>query len=253
MIWFVGAGSGAVDLITVRGERLLRRADCVVYAGSLVNPELLTLAKPDARRLDSSGMTLEELLDAMLATEREGGMTVRLHSGDPSLYGAIREQMDRLDAAGVPYGVVPGVSSFAAAAASLAVEYTPPGVSQTLIISRLAGRTPVPDAEDMALLAGHGCSMAVFLSSGMLDALQEKLLAGGYRPDTPAAIVHRASWPDEKVYRCRLGDLAATGRTHTITRTALVLVGDFLDAAGGRSRLYDPDFTTGYRKGRDAD
>lgn len=253
MIWFVGAGSGAVDLITVRGQRLLGEADCVIYAGSLVNPELLNLARPGTRCLDSSGMTLEEVVDAMLAEEKKGGTTVRLHTGDPSLYGAVREQMDRLREAGVAFGVVPGVSSFCAAAASLAAEYTLPGVSQSLVITRLAGRTPVPDNEDLSRLAAHGCSMAVFLSAGMLDELREKLLAGAYREDTPAAIVYKASWPDERIFRCTVGTLAETGKENGISKTALVLVGDFLDSPYRRSKLYDPSFTTGYRKGADAD
>lgn len=253
MIWFVGAGSGAVDLITVRGQRLLGEADCVIYAGSLVNPDLLALAKPGARCLDSARMTLEEVIEAMLAIEAAGGTTVRLHTGDPSLYGAIREQMDRLDEAGVAYGVVPGVSSFSAAAAALPAEYTLPGVSQTLIITRLAGRTPVPEREDVARLAAHGASMAIFLSAGMLDELQTRLLAGAYDADTPAAIVYKASWPDEKVCRCTVGTLADTGRGNDIAKTALVLVGGFLDSRYERSKLYDPDFTTGFRKGRDAD
>ena len=253
MIWFVGAGSGAADLITVKGRRLLGEADQVIYAGSLVNPELLQFTRTDAKILDSAVMTLEEVLDAMLACEREGGMTVRLHTGDPSLYGAIREQMDALEARGIAYDVVPGVSSFSAAAAALKAEYTLPGVSQTLIITRMAGRTPVPEREDLAALASHGGGMAVFLSAGMLPGVQEKLLAGGYAPETPAAIVHKASWPDEKTYRCTVGTLAETGRENGICKTALILVGGFLGETYERSKLYDPSFTTEFRKGRDAD
>lgn len=253
MIWFVGAGSGAVDLITVRGWRLLRDADCIIYAGSLVNPELLTLAKPGARCYDSSGMTLEEVMESMLATEKAGGMTVRLHTGDPSLYGAVREQMDRLTGAGVAFDVVPGVSSFSAAAAALSAEYTLPGVSQTLIITRMADRTPVPGKEEISLLAAHGSSMAIFLSAGMLEKLQGRLLCGAYSEDTPAAIVYKASWPDEKVIRCTVDTLAETGKRNDISKTALILVGGFLDSPYERSKLYDPAFTTGYRKGSDAD
>ncbi len=253
MIWFVGAGSGAVDLITVRGDRLLRRADVVIYTGSLINPDLLAAAKPDAILLDSSAMTLETVLDAMLSAEKNGLTTVRLHTGDPSLYGAIREQMDALAAQGAEYAVVPGVSSFSAAAAALQAEYTLPSVSQSLVITRMAGRTPVPDREDMAALAAHGASMAVFLSAGLIDGLREKLLAGAYRDDTPAAIVYRASWPDEKIFRCTVGTLAKTAAENRIAKTALILVGDFLGDRYERSRLYDPDFTTGYRKGRDAE
>ena len=253
MIWFVGAGSGAVDLITVRGRNLLRKADQIIYAGSLVNPELLSAAKPGAKILDSAVMTLEEVVDAMLACEREGGMTVRLHTGDPALFGAIREQMDALAAHGVAFDVVPGVSSFSAAAAALKAEYTLPGVSQSLIITRMAGRTPVPEKEDITRLAAHGASMAVFLSAGMLPELQTRLLEGAYNEDTPAAIVYKASWPDELVLRCTVGTLAATGQANGIGKTALILVGGFLGDAYERSKLYDPDFTTGYRKGRDAD
>ena len=253
MIWFVGAGSGAVDLITVRGQRLLGEADCIIYAGSLVNPQLLTLAKPGARTLDSARMTLEEVLDAMLATEREGGMTVRLHTGDPALYGAIREQMDALTERGVPFASVPGVSSFSAAAAALNAEYTLPGVSQSLIITRMAGRTPVPEGEELSRMAAHGCSMVLFLSAGMLREVQDRLLAGAYTEATPAAIVYKASWPEERTCRCTVGTLAETGERNDIEKTALVLVGDFLDSPYERSRLYDPYFTTGYRKGSDAD
>ncbi len=253
MIWFVGAGSGAVDLITVRGQRLLGEADLIVYAGSLVNTELLALAKQEAEQLDSAVMTLEEVIAAMAACEKKGGLTVRLHTGDPSLYGAIREQMDELRARNIPFQIVPGVSSFAAAAACLQAEYTLPGVSQTLIITRMTGRTAVPEKENIAALAAHAASMAIFLSSGMLAALQEQLVAGGYAADCPAAIVYRASWPDEKVLHCRVGTLAETGDKNSIRRHALVLVGEFLGDAYERSKLYDPGFTTAYRKGSNAD
>lgn len=247
MVWFVGAGSGAVDLITVRGERLLREADVIIYAGSLVNPALLEVAKAGAEILNSAVMTLEEVVAAMTTAEEAGKMVVRLHTGDPSLYGAIREQIDELKARGIPYEVVPGVSSFAAAAAALGAEYTLPSVSQTLILTRLAGRTPVPEGEEMERLASHGASMAIFLSSGMLEALQEKLLAGAYTASTPAALVYKASWPDERVFRCTVGTLAATGRENGIEKTALVLVGDFLGEEYERSLLYHPAFTTGFR------
>ncbi len=249
MVWFVGAGSGAVDLITVRGQRLLGEADLIIYAGSLVNPALLEGAKAGAEIRDSALMTLEEVVAAMVSAEEAGKMVVRLHTGDPSLYGAIREQIDALKARNISYEVVPGVSSFAAAAATLGAEYTLPGVSQTLILTRLAGRTPVPEEEDLARLASHGASMAIFLSSGMLEALQEKLLAGAYTPATPAALVYKASWPDEKALHCTVGTLAATGRAHGIDKTALVLVGGFLGEEYERSLLYHPAFTTGFRAG----
>ena len=251
MVHFVGAGPGAPDLITLRGAELLAAADQVIYAGSLVNPALLKRCRADCRILNSAGMTLEEVIAAVCAAEEKGQMTVRLHTGDPSIYGAIREQMDRLDACGIPYAVTPGVSSFCAAAAALNAEYTLPGRSQTLILTRMAGRTPVPERERISLLAGHGASMAVFLSAGLLEALQTELLRGAYTADSPAAIVYKASWPEERTLRCTVGTLAACAREHGIERTALILLGDFLDGAPERSRLYDPDFTTGYRKGRE--
>lgn len=251
MIHFVGAGSGAVDLITVRGARLLGEADVIVYAGSLVNPELLEMARAGAEVHDSARMTLEEVLDVMVAADGAGREVVRLHTGDPCLYGAIREQMDALDARGIPYDYTPGVSSFCGAAAALGEEYTVPGISQSVIITRMAGRTPVPAGEEMASLASHGCSMVVFLSTGLLDELTAELLAGAYDADTPAALVYKATWPDEQVHRCTVGTLAQTARDNGITKTALVCVGDFLapDAASERSKLYDPSFTTGFREG----
>lgn len=249
MVHFVGAGPGAPDLITLRGAALLERADQVIYAGSLVNPALLARCRPDCRLRNSAEMTLEQVIAAIAEAERDGLMTVRLHTGDPSLYGAIREQMERLDRLSVPYDVTPGVSSFCAAAAALDAEYTLPGLSQTLILTRMAGRTPVPEREAMAALAGHGASMAVFLSAGMLDEVQAALLRGAYTPDTPAAIVYKASWPEERTLCCTVGTLADTAQKAGITKTALVLVGDFLGADFERSRLYAPDFTTAFRKG----
>lgn len=248
MIRFVGAGPGAPDLLTLRGADLLARADCVIYAGSLVNPALLGLTKPGCALFNSAEMTLEHVIAQMEAQEALHHETVRLHTGDPSLYGAIREQMDALDARGIPYDVVPGVSSLSGAAAALQVEYTIPGVNQTVIVTRMAGRTPVPAGQDIASLAAHGAAMVIFLSAGMLDALQAELLRGAYTEETPAALVYKATWPEERLLRCRLGDLAAVGREAGVRRTALVLVGDFLRQAGERSRLYDPAFSTGYRE-----
>lgn len=248
MIRFVGAGPGAPDLLTLRGAELLARADCVIYAGSLVNPALLGLTKPGCALFNSAEMTLEQVIAQMEAQEALHHETVRLHTGDPSLYGAIREQMDALDARGIPYDVVPGVSSLSGAAAALQVEYTIPGVNQTVIVTRMAGRTPVPAGQDIASLAAHGAAMVIFLSAGMLDALQAELLRGAYTEETPAALVYKATWPEERLLRCRLGDLAAVGREAGVRRTALVLVGDFLRQAGERSRLYDPAFSTGYRE-----
>ena len=251
MVHFVGAGPGAPDLITLRGAALLEAADQVIYAGSLVNPALLERCRADCRILNSAVMTLEEIIDAVRTAEARGQTTVRLHTGDPSIYGAIREQMDRLDELGIPYDVTPGVSSFCAAAAALRAEYTRPGISQTLILTRMAGRTPVPEHEQIRTLAQHGSSMAVFLSTGMLKELQKELMKGAYTAETPAALVYKASWPEEELISCTVGNLAESAEKHGIHRTALVLVGEFLSDSRERSRLYDPAFTTGYRKGTD--
>ena len=248
MIHFVGAGSGAPDLITVRGAKLLEQADVIIYAGSLVNPALLDFARDGADIHNSASMTLEEVVDVMKAAESAGKTTVRLHTGDPSLYGAHREQMDLLDEAGIAYDVVPGVSSFCGAAAALRAEYTLPNVSQSVIITRMEGRTPVPEGEKLHLLASHGCTMVLFLSTSLLDAAQAELLEGGYAPDTPAAIVYKATWPDERIWRCTVGTLAATAREAGVKNTALIVIGDFLGDAYDRSRLYDPTFTHRFRK-----
>ncbi|MDD3192987.1 MAG: precorrin-4 C(11)-methyltransferase [Oscillospiraceae bacterium] len=252
MVYFVGAGSGAPDLITVRGARLLAQADRIIYAGSLVNPALLAYAKEGCVCQNSAKMTLEQVFSSMREAEGLGQTTVRLHTGDPSVYGAIREQMDLLDSAGIAYEVTPGVSSFCAAAAALKAEYTLPDVSQSVIITRMEGRTPVPQGEKMAKLAAHGCTMVIFLSAGLLEPLTQELLAGAYTQNTPAAIVYKASWPDEKVLRCTVGTLAQTARENEVSKTALIVVGDFLGADYARSKLYDPDFTTGFREGRHA-
>ena len=249
MVHFVGAGPGAPDLITLRGAKLLQEADVVIYAGSLVNPALLEGCKPGCEVHDSARMTLDEVLQVMERAEAEGKTTVRLHTGDPSLYGAIREQIDALRERGIAFDVTPGVSSLFGASAALGAEFTLPGVSQSLIVTRLAGRTGVPESEALDALARHGASMALFLSSGMLERVQERLLAGGYAPDTPAALVYKATWPEERCVRCTVGTLARAGRDAMIDRTALVLVGRFLDAPYEKSRLYDPSFTTGYREG----
>lgn len=248
MIHFVGAGPGAADLITLRGARLLAAADVVVYAGSLINIELLDTCKQGCELHDSARMTLEEVIEVMRSAELEGKTCVRLHSGDPSLYGAHREQMDALDELGISYDVVPGVSSLMGAAAALRAEYTLPEVSQSLIVTRMEGRTPVPAGEKLRLMASHGCTMALFLSAGLLEGAQEELLAGGYGPDTPAAIVYRATWPDEATYHCTVGTLAQCARENGITHTALVTIGGFLGGTYERSRLYDPTFSHGFRK-----
>jgi precorrin-4/cobalt-precorrin-4 C11-methyltransferase len=249
MVHFVGAGSGAPDLITVRGAKLLSEADCIIYAGSLVNPALLDYKKDGCVVYDSAKMTLEEVLDVMKKEESEGKTTVRLHTGDMSLYGAIREQMDKLDEMGIEYDDTPGVSSFSGAASALCAEYTLPGVTQSVIITRESGRTPVPDKEQLAKMASHGCTMVLFLSTGLLDKVQEDLLAGGaYTEDTPAAIVYKATWPDQKVVRCTVSTLAESAERENIHNLALILVGDFLGDTYDRSKLYDPEFSTAFRK-----
>ena len=249
MVHFVGAGPGAPDLITRRGAALLQTADCIIYAGSLVNPALLGLAKAGCAIYNSAEMTLEQVLAVMRQMEAEHKTTVRLHTGDPCLYGAIQEQMDALDQRGIPWDVTPGVSSFCGAAAAVGAEYTLPGVSQTVIITRMAGRTPVPERESIAALAAHGSTMVIFLSAGMLEGLSQELLKGAYTPDTPAALVYKATWPEEKVVRCTVSTLAQAGREHNISKTALVLVGDFLSREDQRSLLYHPGFTTEFRQG----
>ena len=247
---FVGAGPGSTDLITVRGMRLLQEADVIIYAGSLVNPELLKFASGNAVIYDSSRLTLEEVTKIMIEVEAEGKHTVRLHTGEPSIYGAVREQMDVLDEHGIRYRSCPGVSACFGAAAGLDIEYTLPGISQSLIITRMEGKTPVPEPEKIEKLASHNASMAIYLSAGMLDELQEKLLEGGYEPDTPAAIVYKATWPDERQYICSVGTLSETGKANNITKTAVVLVGEAVThRMFDRSKLYDPHFTTGYRQG----
>lgn len=253
MVHIVGAGPGAPDLITVRGRRLLMEADVVIYAGSLVNPELLREVKPGCRIYDSARMTLEQVLDVVREAEEAGLDTVRLHTGDPCLYGAVREQMDAMDQLGIAYEICPGVSSFCGAAAALGMEYTLPGVSQSVVITRMAGRTPVPDRESVSCFAAHGATMVVFLSAGLLDGLQRELLDGGYQPSTPAAIVYKATWPEEKTVICRLDQLADTAGREGISKTALVIVGDSVSQAGyDRSLLYHPQFTTEFRKGEES-
>ena len=252
MVHFVGAGSGAADLITVRGARLLGEADVVIYAGSLVNPALLQYTKPGCAIHNSAEMTLEQVLAVIKAAEERGQATVRLHTGDSSIYGAVREQFDQLEELGIPYDVCPGVSSFCGAAASLRAEYTLPGVSQTVIITRAAGRTPVPEGESIRALASHQASMVLFLSASLAGKLQEDLLAGGYAPDTPAAVVYKATWPEGKLFRCTVGTLAQTVAGNGLTKTSLLIVGGCLGGGYLRSKLYDPGFTTEYRKGAEA-
>ena len=249
MVYFVGAGSGAPDLITVRGKNFLEQADVIIYAGSLVNPKLLEYKKEGCQVYNSAKMTLEEVLDVMFDAEEKGLTTVRLHTGDPCIYGAIREQMDVLDEKGITYDYCPGVSAFCGAASALNLEYTLPDVSQSVVITRMAGRTPVPEREEIATFAAHHCTMVVFLSTGLLEQLSERLIAGGYTADTPAAIVYKATWEDEKAFICTVGTLAQTAKENNITKTALMIIGDVVTHSHyNRSELYNPAFTTEFRE-----
>lgn len=250
MVDFVGAGCGAADLITVRGMRLIQNADVIIYAGSLVNPELTEFAKDSCEICNSAHMTLDEVIEVMEKAEAAGKNTVRLHTGDPSLYGAIREQTDRLDKLGIEYKICPGLSSFCGAAAALKAEYTLPEISQSVIITRMAGRTPVPEKESIESLAAHCASMVIFLSAGMTSEVSDRLQKGGYSAETPAALVYKATWEDEKVCRCTVGTLAETAESNGINKTALIVVGDFLGENRFLSKLYDPNFETGYRKAK---
>ena len=252
MVYFVGAGTGAVDLITVRGMRLLEKADVIIYAGSLVNPELLQYANKDCEIHDSAKLTLEEVLTIIQKAETDGKITVRLHTGEPSIYGAVREQMDELDRLGISYESCPGVSACFGAAASLNLEYTLPGISQSLIITRMEGRTKVPEKESIESFAVHQASMAIYLSTGMLKELSERLVAGGYRKETPAALVYKATWPEEEAYICTIETLYDTAKEHGITKTALVLVGDVITHQNyKKSRLYAADFSTEFRQAKE--
>lgn len=248
-IHFVGAGSGAADLITLRGKQQLEEADIIIYAGSLVNPDLLKYAKDGSEIFNSAKMTLEEVLEVMIRGTKEDKQIVRLHTGDPCLYGAIREQMDVLDEEGIPYDYTPGVSSFCGAASALNLEYTLPDISQSVIITRMAGRTPVPEKESIESFAAHNATMVIFLSTGLLEELSERLIAGGYTADTPAAIVYKATWDDEKSFICTVGTLAETARKNNITKTALMIIGNVVGCTNyDRSKLYDPGFTTEFRE-----
>lgn len=253
MIYFIGAGPGAVDLITVRGQKVLEQADVVIYTGSLVNPDLLKSCSRCTQFYNSAVLTLEEVLAIMQKSDQIGKTIVRLHTGDPSLYGAIREQMDELDRLGISYESIPGVSSFCGAAASLNLEYTLPDVSQTVIISRLEGKTPVPQAESLRALAQHNATLVLFLSSGMCEKVQEELLSAGISEQTPVAIVYKATWSDEKRVICTVGSLAKSAKENEISKTALIIVGEVVSHSHfARSKLYDPAFTTEFRKGTEA-
>lgn len=248
MVHFVGAGSGAADLITVRGARLLGEADVVIYAGSLVNPELLSYTREDCEIHNSAKMTLEEVLEVIKKAEAAGKVIVRLHTGDSSIYGAVREQFDELEKLGIAYDVCPGVSSFCGAAAALKAEYTLPNVSQTVIITREAGKTPVPERESIRSLAAHRATMILFLSTSLTEKLQADLLEGGYPESTPAAVVYKATWPEEKIFRCTVETLHRTVSENGLKNTALIIIGNCLGDEYIRSLLYDPSFTTGFRE-----
>ncbi len=250
MVHFVGAGPGAVDLITVRGKELIEKADVIVYAGSLVNPALLDYAREGCLKYDSACMTLEEIMDVMLNSD---GEIVRLHRGDPSIYGAIREQMDILDESGIPYDICPGVSAMSGAAAALRAEYTLPGVSQSIIITRAEGRTKVPKGQELKEMAVHGSTMVLFLSAGMADRVSRELIEGGYPEETAAAVVYKATWPDEKVIYTTVGNLARDMEENDISKTALIIIGNVLDSEYELSKLYDKNFETGFRKVKEED
>lgn len=250
-VFIVGAGPGDPELITVKGQKLLSEADIIIYAGSLVNPALLDYAREGCEIHNSASMTLPQVIEVIKNAAAQGRMVVRLHTGDPSIYGAIQEQMDALDKLGIDYEIVPGVSSFLAAAASLKQEYTLPGISQTVIITRNEGRTPVPDRERLRSLAAHQATMCIFLSVAMLDKVVEELLAGGYRPETPIAVVQRASWPEEKIVRATLANICGEIADKGIDRTAMIVVGSCLEADYELSRLYAPEFSHMFRKASD--
>jgi precorrin-4/cobalt-precorrin-4 C11-methyltransferase len=249
MVHFVGAGPGAIDLITMRGHKLLSKADVIIYAGSLVNKELLNYAKEEAEIHNSAHMTLEEVIEVVKEAEKEKKDVVRLHTGDSSIYGAIREQIDILESLNIQYDVVPGVSSFCGAAASLNAEYTLPNVSQSVIITRMEGRTPVPERESIRSFASHNATMVLFLSSGLTEELSKELIAGGYDKETPVAVVYKATWPDEKIFRCTVENFPKIMKENDINKTALILVGNFLGDDYERSELYNPEFTHEFRKG----
>lgn len=248
MVSFIGAGPGDPELLTIKGKKLIDSADIIIYAGSLVNPQVLADAKEDAKIYNSAGMTLEEVLSVMEEGEKAGKKVVRVHTGDPAIFGAHREQMDALERMGIAYEVIPGVSSFLATAAVLKKEYTLPGVSQTVILTRMEGRTPVPEGEKLLSLARHNATMIIFLSVGRMEELSATLRQA-YREDTPVAVVYKATWEDQKIVRGTLLDIAGKVKEAGISKTALTVVGDFLGDEYELSKLYDKTFTHEFRKG----
>ena len=249
-VYFVGAGPGDPDLITVKGRKLLEEADVVVYAGSLVNPAVLAVTPAGCEIHNSASMTLDEVIAVMKAGVEQGKKVVRLHTGDPSIYGAIQEQIDLLNKLDISWQVVPGVSSFLAAAAALGQEYTLPGVSQTVIITRMEGRTPVPEKEQIRSLAAHQTTMCIFLSVHMFGELVQELLDGGYAADTPVAVVEKASWPEQRIFRGTLTTIADQLVAAGVSRTAMVIVGDVLAREYEQSRLYAPEFGHMFREAK---
>ncbi|ERK28242.1 MULTISPECIES: precorrin-4 C(11)-methyltransferase [Clostridium] len=249
MVYFVGAGPGDVDLITVKGRELIKTCDVIIYAGSLVSPKHLDFCKEGCKIYDSASMTLEEVIEVMKENSQGDSIIVRLHTGDPSIYGAIKEQMDELEKLNIEYTVVPGVSSFTAAASSIKREFTLPSVSQTVILTRVEGRTPVPENESLESLASHKASMALFLSVGMIDKVVEKLKKGYGREDVPVAVIERATWEDERIIIGTLEDIAVKVKEAGIKKFAQILVGDFIDSEYEKSLLYDKTFTHEFRKG----
>lgn len=247
-VYFVGAGPGDPELITIKGYKLIKEADVIIYAGSLVNPEVMNERKKEAKIFDSASMSLEEIISIMVKSIKNNKNVVRLHTGDASLYGAISEQINELNKKKIDYEVIPGVSSFLAAAASLKKEYTIPGGTQTVILTRLEGRTPVPERERLENLSKHKASMAIFLSVHNIDKVVEKLLKN-YEKTTPAAVVQKASWHDEIIVEGKLSNISEKVKENGIKKTALILIGDFLGRQEGRSKLYDPTFTHEYREG----
>ena len=247
-VYFIGAGPGDKGLITIKGYNALKEAQVVVYAGSLVNPELLDYCSEETVTHNSAGMNLTEIIEVMATAVGKGQVVARLHTGDPSLFGAIREQMEELDARDIPYEIIPGVSSFLGASASLKVQYTVPEIAQSLIITRIEGRTPVPEGERLEDLARHRTSMCIFLSVQKIDEVVSKLREGGYPGTTPAAVVFKATWPDEEVVRGTLEDIGEKVKAQAITKTALILVGEFLGKDYNYSKLYDEGFSHEFRK-----
>lgn len=247
-VYYIGAGPGDPDLITVKGRKIVEKSDIIIYAGSLVNRAIIDCAREDAEIFNSASMTLEEVMEVTLRGVQEGKLVARVHTGDPSIYGAIREQIDILDKHNIPCEVIPGVSSFVASAAAMRKEFTLPGVSQTVICTRMEGRTPVPEGEALDKLASHKASMAIFLSVQNIDGVVEKLLVH-YEPDTPVAVIQKATWPDQMIVLGTLSDIAMKVQEAGITKTAQILVGRFLGDEYELSKLYDKTFTHEYREG----